>query len=114
VEIARRFAELGFKLVATRGTAAAIETGGMRCKTVFKVNEGRPSATDLLKAGALPARRRSKISGTSGAVRCLSGAVHHDAECGTRAATEALASMKRDPIRVWNLQGIHDAAEAKS
>ena len=53
VEIARRFAELGFKLEATRGTAAAIEAGGMRCKTVFKVNEGRPNATDLLKAGAL-------------------------------------------------------------
>ena len=38
---------------AERGTASAIKAAGMPCKTVFKVNEGRPNATDLLKAGAV-------------------------------------------------------------
>ena len=51
MEVAQRFAELGFKLVATRGTAAALRAAGLECKTVFKVNEGRPNAVDLLKAG---------------------------------------------------------------
>ena len=46
-QVARRFAELGFNLVATRGTAAAIESAGLRCKVIFKVNEGRPNAVDL-------------------------------------------------------------------
>ena len=53
VQVARRFAEFGFKLVATRGTAAAITAAGLQCKTVFKLNEGRPNAVDSLKAGSL-------------------------------------------------------------
>src|SRR5436190_10695585 len=53
VELAKRFAEFGFQLAATRGTAAAIQRAGLKCKTVFKVNEGRPNAVDLLKAGSL-------------------------------------------------------------
>ncbi len=51
VELAKRFVEFGFELAATRGTAAAIQRVGLKCKTVFKVNEGRPNAVDLLKRG---------------------------------------------------------------
>ncbi|MEO7651829.1 MAG: carbamoyl-phosphate synthase large subunit, partial [Bryobacteraceae bacterium] len=53
VQVAKRFADVGFQLVATRGTAAAIKAVGLPCKTVFKFNEGRPNAVDLLKAGSL-------------------------------------------------------------
>jgi carbamoyl-phosphate synthase large subunit len=53
IELGKRFAELGFTLAATRGTAAALTSAGLRVKTVFKVNEGRPNAVDLLKAGSL-------------------------------------------------------------
>ena len=45
----------GFELVATRGTAAALRAAGLACKMVFKVNEGRPNAVDLLKGGSDPA-----------------------------------------------------------
>jgi carbamoyl-phosphate synthase large subunit len=51
VQVARRFLDLGFQIVATRGTAAALRNAGLPCKTVFKVNEGRPNAVDLLKGG---------------------------------------------------------------
>ena len=51
VAVARKFAALGFQLVATRGTAAVLRAAGLACKIVFKVNEGRPNAVDLLKAG---------------------------------------------------------------
>ncbi|MBS1859400.1 MAG: carbamoyl-phosphate synthase large subunit, partial [Acidobacteria bacterium] len=51
VDIGRRFSELGFSLVATRGTANALRAAGLPCKTIFKVNEGRPNAVDLLKGG---------------------------------------------------------------
>src|SRR5438270_3359912 len=51
IDVARRFAELGFRLVATRGTATALRNAGLPCKMVFKVNEGRPNAVDLLKGG---------------------------------------------------------------
>ena len=115
VQVARRFAEMGFKLVATRGTAAVLEAAGLRCKVVFKVNEGRPNAVDQLKAGAIQlaiyttagalsftdekAIRRSAILFRVPCITTLSGA---------RAAVEAVAARKRDPIRVWSLQQIHE------
>ncbi len=53
VEVAAKFAEFGFEIAATRGTAAALKAAGLAVKTIFKVNEGRPNAVDLLKAGSL-------------------------------------------------------------
>jgi carbamoyl-phosphate synthase large subunit len=44
---------LGFKLVATRGTASAFRAAGVACEEVFKVNEGRPNIVDLIKTGKI-------------------------------------------------------------
>src|ERR1700759_2581143 len=41
--------DLGFRLLATRGTAAALEAAGIEAEPVFKVNEGRPNIVDLVK-----------------------------------------------------------------
>ncbi|HWS05053.1 MAG TPA: carbamoyl phosphate synthase large subunit, partial [Burkholderiaceae bacterium] len=49
VEVARQLVALGFDLVATRGTAAAIATAGVPVKVVNKVTEGRPHIVDMLK-----------------------------------------------------------------
>ena len=114
VQIGKRLAELGFQLVATRGTAAALHAAGLRSKTVFKVNEGRPNATDLLKSGAIQMAiytttggvafndeksiRRTAVSSRIPCITTMSGA---------RAAVDAIASRRRDPIRVWSLQEIH-------
>ena len=116
VKVARRFAELGFQLVATRATAAAIRGAGLPCKTVLKVNEGRPNAVDLLKAGEVQlaiytttgapafhdekAIRRSAVTYRVPCITTMSGA---------HAAADAVAARKRDPIRVWSLQEIHGA-----
>src|SRR6185369_1341784 len=53
VDVAKRFADLGFNLVATRGTATVLRNAGLQCRTVLKVNEGRPNAVDLLKGGSV-------------------------------------------------------------
>jgi carbamoyl-phosphate synthase large subunit len=114
VEVAKKFAEFGFQLAATRGTAAALKAAGLTVKTVFKVNEGRPNAVDLLKAGSLKlviytttgghsftdeqAIRRSAVSYRVPCITTMSGA---------KAAAQAVASRRRDPIRVWSLQEIH-------
>jgi carbamoyl-phosphate synthase large subunit len=114
VAIARRFAELGFSLVATRGTASVLQSAGLRCRTVFKVNEGRPNAVDLLKAGAI----QLIVYTTTGALSfedeksIRRAAVTYRVPCittmsGARAAVEAVSSRLRDPIRVWSLQEIH-------
>jgi carbamoyl-phosphate synthase large subunit len=118
VQVARRFAELGFQLVATRGTAAMMNALGLKCKTVFKVNEGRPNAVDLLKAGSIQlviytatgapaffdekAIRRSALQYRVPCITTMSGA---------RAAAEAMAACRRDSIRVWSLQEIHQPRE---
>jgi carbamoyl-phosphate synthase large subunit len=119
VQLARKFAALGFTLAATRGTAAALKAAGLTVRTVFKVNEGRPNAVDLMKAGQLQlaiyttngamsfsdekAIRRNAITSRVPCITTISGA---------KAAAEALASRRRDPIRVWSLQEIHQPVTA--
>src|SRR5207237_8302794 len=44
--IARDLAELGFRLIATRGTAAYLRAYGLDVDVVYKVNEGRPNVAD--------------------------------------------------------------------
>jgi carbamoyl-phosphate synthase large subunit len=53
VEVARELAAMGFELVATRGTAAAITAAGIACGTVNKVAEGRPNIVDMIKNGEI-------------------------------------------------------------
>ena len=48
IAIARKFAEFGFQIYATRGTASSLRAVGLECRTVMKVNEGRPNALDLI------------------------------------------------------------------
>jgi carbamoyl-phosphate synthase large subunit len=48
-EVAKRFFELGFKLVATHGTADLIEGSGLPVDRVYKVKEGRPSPSTSSK-----------------------------------------------------------------
>ncbi|SPE43564.1 carbamoyl-phosphate synthase large subunit [Candidatus Sulfopaludibacter sp. SbA3] len=116
VDVARKFAALGFHLVATRGTAAALRAVGITCKTVLKVNEGRPNVVDLLKGGSI----QLAIYTTTGAPAFLDekairrSAVTYRVPCittmsGARAAAEGVAARLRDPIRVWSLQEIHEA-----
>ncbi|HEV3331878.1 MAG TPA: carbamoyl-phosphate synthase large subunit [Bryobacteraceae bacterium] len=115
VSVARRFAELGFSLVATRGTAAALRAAGLTVKNIFKVNEGRPNAVDLLKGGSV----QLAIYTTTGAPAFMDerairrAAVTYRVPCittmsGARAAADAVAALRRDPIRVWSLQEIHE------
>ena len=52
-DLARGFVDLGFTLYATSGTAAALKTAGIPVKKLFKLNEGRPNALDMIKNGEL-------------------------------------------------------------
>jgi carbamoyl-phosphate synthase large subunit len=119
VDVAKRFSEFGFSLAATRGTAAALQAAGLHVKTIFKVNEGRPNAVDLMKAGSVQlviytpagahsfsdekAIRRTAIACRLPCITTMSAA---------KAVAEALASRRRDPIRVWSLQEIHGKTAA--
>lgn len=49
IDVAKRLIQLGFEIVATRGTAMVLQAAGIECKRVFKVAEGRPHIVDLIK-----------------------------------------------------------------
>ncbi|MBB6673193.1 carbamoyl-phosphate synthase large subunit [Cohnella nanjingensis] len=51
IEILKGFYNLGYKLIATGGTADAIEQAGMRVKRVNKLSEGSPNIVDLIRTG---------------------------------------------------------------
>ena len=115
VQVARLFADFGFELVATRGTAAALEAAGLTAKRIFKVNEGRPNVVDLIKGGQVQLIIYTSAGATSFSDERVirRSAVMYQTPCITtisaaRAAAEAVASRRRDPIRVWSLQQIHE------
>jgi carbamoyl-phosphate synthase large subunit len=119
VEVARRFADFGYQIVATRGTAAALRAAGIQCRTILKVNEGRPNCVDLIKGGSIQlviytatgahsftdekAIRRSAVFYRVPCITTLSGA---------KAAAEAVASRRQGKLRIWSLQEIHAAKAA--
>ncbi|MGD0957246.1 MAG: carbamoyl-phosphate synthase large subunit [Candidatus Acidiferrales bacterium] len=49
--LARDLVAAGVKIIATRGTAAALNRAGIEVEAVYKVNEGRPNIVDLIKTG---------------------------------------------------------------
>lgn len=53
VEVARMLHDLGYPIVATKGTAAAIEAAGVPVKVVNKVKDGRPHIVDMIKNGEI-------------------------------------------------------------
>jgi carbamoyl-phosphate synthase large subunit len=53
IDIGRKLAALGFSLVATRGTAAALAAAGLPVTPINKVQEGRPHIVDMIKNGEI-------------------------------------------------------------
>ena len=115
IDLARRFIELGFSLVATHGTAERLEKAGLSVERVFKVKEGRPNVVDLIKGervhlvvntphGQDPwfdekAIRRAAIAQRIPTITTLSAA---------RAAADGIAALQRNEINVRSLQQWHE------
>ena len=53
VGVSRDLQRFGYEIVATRGTARALDRAGVRCRTVNKVLDGRPHVVDMLKNGEI-------------------------------------------------------------
>jgi len=112
--IARQLVELGFRLVATRGTAAHLRAAGLTCEDVYKVLEGRPNVVDLMKNGQVQLMINTPLGRDS----------HFDEKAMRRTATErriplittlsgghamaqAIAAMGRGALEVCSLQELH-------
>ena len=113
-DIAAGFAELGFTLYATSGTAAALEKAKVPVKKLFKLSEGRPNALDMLKNGELaliintPSGKSAredeiKIRSTASSTRVPVMTTLRAA----RASLEGIRSMKASGYSVKPLQEWH-------
>ncbi|MGZ3239531.1 MAG: carbamoyl-phosphate synthase large subunit, partial [Burkholderiaceae bacterium] len=113
VQVARDLVEIGFSVVATKGTAAAIAAEGIPVTTVNKVVEGRPHIVDMIKNHEISLvintveEKRSAIT-DSRAIRTSALAARvttYTTIAGAEAAVEGMAHL--DELNVYDLQGLH-------
>jgi carbamoyl-phosphate synthase large subunit len=109
--IARLFAELGFQIVSTSGTAAVIEQAGLKVERVYKLAEGRPNALDLLKNREIQLVINTPAGQTPRAdeVRIRTTAVYTNTAImttlsGARAAALGIAALKKSGYGVQTVQ----------
>jgi carbamoyl-phosphate synthase large subunit len=112
-QIGRELIELGFTLIATRGTAAAMAAAGLKVAVVNKVAEGRPHVLDMIKNGEVSLivntvdEKRSAIQ-DSWAIRngALQGRVtYYTTIAGARAACTGMRYLK--DLVPYALQSLH-------
>ncbi|MFZ9217710.1 MAG: carbamoyl phosphate synthase large subunit, partial [Vulcanococcus sp.] len=112
--VAQRLAQLGFRLVATEGTARWLSEAGLSVEPVLKVHEGRPNIEDAIRSGEIQLvintpvgrqaahddkyLRRAAIDYAVTTVTTLAGA---------RAAVEGIAALQGQHLEVAALQDIH-------
>lgn len=112
--IAKRFADLGFEIVSTGRTAQVLEAVGLKVQKIFKLNEGRPNALDLLKnrelqlvintpAGPTPRADQTKIRTTA----VYSGVPTMTTLSSAKAALLGIAALQRQGYAVQTLQEYH-------
>ena len=113
-EVARQFTELGFELVATGGTATALEKAGLKVERIHKLQEGRPNAIDLLKnkelqlvintpSGATPRADEIKIRTTA----VYTGTPIMTTVSSAEAAVRGIAALKKSGYSVKAVQEYH-------
>jgi len=114
LSIAEDLADLGFSLVATRGTAEYLRECGLQVESVYKVNEGHPHAADRIAAGSIqlvintPLGRESFYDET--AIR--KAALAHGVPCittlsGSRAVVDAIRTLRAGEWEVESVQELH-------
>jgi carbamoyl-phosphate synthase large subunit len=113
--IARELIVLGFKLVATKGTAKYLFNLGIEVEEVLKVHEGRPNIEDSIRSGLIQLVINTPVG---------SQALHDDAYLrrasleyniptfttipGAKAALQAIKSLRLNKIDTLSLQEIHN------
>ncbi|MBO8219176.1 carbamoyl-phosphate synthase large subunit [Prochlorococcus marinus] len=115
VQIAKELLTLGFKLIATKGTASYLIDLGLQVEEVLKVHEGRPNIEDLIRSGLVQLIINTPIG---------SQALHDDAYLrraaleyniptfttipGAKAAIKAIKALRSNKIDTYSLQEIHN------
>jgi carbamoyl-phosphate synthase large subunit len=112
--VGKQFADLGFALIATGGTATALEKAGLKVERILKLTEGRPNVIDLLKnkeiqlvintpSGASPRADEVKIRTTA----VYTGTPIMTTLSGAKAAALGIAALKKSGYAVKTVQEYH-------
>ena len=115
VKIAQQFADLGFKIMGTGGTAATLEKSGITVEKVLKVKEGRPNIVDHMKNGEISL----VINTTFGKASALdsyslrrTALTHNIPYCttipGALAAASGIKAIQNGDLDVKSLQEYYD------
>jgi carbamoyl-phosphate synthase large subunit len=114
VRVAKRLQDLGFRIIATRGTAGFLNDSGVNCERVYKVNEGRPNVVDLIKSDEIDLIVNTPLGRASfydeRAIRRAAmqyGVVTFTTLTGANAAASAIAAMQQEKMSVTSLQEHH-------
>ena len=117
VTVSRELQRLGYEIVATRGTAHALEGAGVRCRPVNKVPEGRPHIVDMLKNDEVDmivnTTAGSRTIADSYAIRRTAlqyGVPYFTTIAGARALVEAIQAPNTPAVR--SIQTIHMETES--
>jgi carbamoyl-phosphate synthase large subunit len=111
--IARGLVDMGFELIATRGTAAFIAKLGLRCAAINKVLEGSPHIVDAMQAGRIAAMINTPDeSGTADSFSIRRTALelrlpYFTTMAGATAAVEGIRALKNERFEVRALQDYH-------
>ncbi len=114
VAVARDFADLGFTLYATEGTAAGIEAAGIPTRRLYRLSEGRPNVLDMIKNGEIhfiintPAGQQPRLD----EVTIRSAAVANRIATmttlrGAQASAAAIRAVRDRGLSVKSLQEYH-------
>ena len=110
--LARRLAEMGFTIMATRGTAARIREAGVAVRVVNKVLEGRPHCVDAIRSGDIQMVVNTSMGAQSTAdsfdirrTALTHGVPHYTTLAGARAAVHAIGALRAGDLDVAPLQG---------
>ncbi len=109
--LARRLVEMGFGILATRGTAAHIREAGLPVAVVNKVLEGRPHCVDAIRSGdvQLVVNTASTPQSVADSFAIRRSALthfvpHYTTMAGARAAVHAIAALRAGTLEVAPLQ----------
>jgi carbamoyl-phosphate synthase large subunit len=113
VQVAKDLVAIGFTVVATKGTAAAISAAGIPVGTVNKVVEGRPHVVDMIKnneislvINTVEEKRSAIVDSRAIRISALAArATTYTTIAGAEAAVEGMRHL--DELHVYDLQGLH-------
>ena len=117
-QLATRFHDLGFKVIATAGTAQAISAMGVPVRKINKIGEGSPHVVDCIRGGEVdlvintPTGSGARADG----YEIRTAAVRHGIPCvttmtGASAASRAIFAAARGDAEVRSLQELHRPEE---